>query len=175
MKNILFVLITSFIAIPLCAQSTHDNASAESTYIFIRHAEKADDGTSDPDLSSEGVERAQGWIEMLEEYNISAIYSTPYKRTQQTAAPIAEHLELDVKEYGFSNVDSLVTRFKDIHQQSAVLIVGHSNTTAMLVNVMMEKRLYENLEESDYETYFIVTMDAKKELVSEKLKNQGRE
>lgn len=175
MKNILFILITSFIALPLCAQDVPDNASDGSTYIFIRHAEKMDDGTSDPDLSAEGIERAQGWIELLDEYNISAIYSTPYKRTQQTAAPIAEHLGLEVQEYGFSNIDSLVTRFKDLHKNTAILIVGHSNTTPMLVNVMLQYREYPNLEESDYETYFLVIINEEGKADSKKLQNQGRE
>lgn len=175
MKNILFILIASFVALPICAQEVPDTSLVESTYIFIRHAEKMNDGTSDPGLSAEGIDRAQGWIELLDEYNISAIYSTPYKRTQQTAAPIAEHLGLDVQEYGFSNVDSLVTSFKDLYKNTAVLIVGHSNTTPMLVNMMVQFKQYPNLEESDYETYFIVTVDEEGVTDSNKLQNQGRE
>lgn len=175
MKNILFLFIASFAALPLFAQDASVKSSDETTYIFIRHAEKMDDGTSNPDLSAEGIERAEGWIDLLEEYEISAIYSTPYNRTQQTAAPIANHLELDVQEYGFSNIDSLVTRFKELYKNTAVLIVGHSNTTPLLVNVMIQKEEYPNLEESDYETYFMVVIDEEGKAVSKKLRYQGRE
>src|ERR1700726_58877 len=70
-------------------------AAAQPTIFIVRHAEKAD-ATKDPDLSEAGRHRAEYLAKMLKDANISAIYATEFKRTQQTAAPLAKALSLSV-------------------------------------------------------------------------------
>ena len=45
--------------------------------------------TRDPSLSEEGTLRAQKVV-LLAPMEINAIYSTPFKRTESTVAPLAE-------------------------------------------------------------------------------------
>lgn len=66
--------------------------------IVVRHAEKAV-AESDPPLSEKGQRRARALAEMLSKVQLSAIYSTPYKRTAQTVEPLAEQLGLAVENY----------------------------------------------------------------------------
>ena len=79
-------------------------AAAQHTVFLIRHAERADTspGTSptmaaDPDLSEAGRARAESLAKALKDAHITAIYATEFKRTQQTAAPLAKALGLTVK------------------------------------------------------------------------------
>ncbi len=79
-------------------------AAAQHTVFLVRHAERADSspGTSptmaaDPDLSAAGRARADHLAEALKDAKITAIFATEFKRTQQTAAPLAKALGLTVK------------------------------------------------------------------------------
>lgn len=120
------------------------------TILYLaRHAEKADDGTSDPDLTKEGVLRAKRLSEILEHENISHIFSSNYKRTIQTASPLAEVLGLEIEIYDPGDFSSLLA-FIDEHPGSNLLIVGHSNTTPDLCNTLIEENKYDQFDESDY-------------------------
>jgi len=61
---------------------------------FVRHAHA--DWTPDENrpLSAKGVKDAVQVAELLQEYPIRTIYTSPYRRAQQTVAPLAKRLEL---------------------------------------------------------------------------------
>jgi broad specificity phosphatase PhoE len=80
-----FLLLSAFLS----------TATAQSTIFIVRHAEKAD-ATKDPDLSEAGRARAEALAKTLRDANITAIYATEFKRTQQTAAPLAKILGITV-------------------------------------------------------------------------------
>ena len=71
--------------------------SETSTYYLIRHAEKnqSDKTNKNPNLIEKGLLRAAQWTYVLEHVTLDAIYSTDYNRTKQTAAPLAEKLNLN--------------------------------------------------------------------------------
>jgi 2,3-bisphosphoglycerate-dependent phosphoglycerate mutase len=96
----------------------------------VRHAEKASDG-DDPPLTEAGQARAEALAALLADEPIVAVYSTPYQRTQQTAAPTAEAHGLTVLEYDpRSDLPALLIAE---HLGQAVLITGHSNTVPGIV------------------------------------------
>ena len=72
---------------------------AERSIYLVRHAEKQADGTANPSLTKQGLQRANNLAQQLKDKNIVAVYSTSYNRTQQTAAPLAKLLGLDVQTY----------------------------------------------------------------------------
>ena len=76
MKKV-FVILILFVSTLSFAQET-------TTFILVRHAEKASDGTSDPSLTEEGMARANNILSMFQQSEITAIYSTNYKRTKMT-------------------------------------------------------------------------------------------
>ena len=131
--------------------------SQEATTIYlIRHAEKAV-ATGDPDLSEGGKARAAQWAEWLGDKNISAIYSTPYKRTQQTARPLALKINQQVITYNPSEAD-----LKDMaarHKGQSIVIVGHSNTIPMYVNRLIGENIYPDIDEAEYGSIFIITLE----------------
>ena len=51
---------------------------------------------------------------------------------------------------------------KKLNKGKAILIVGHSNTSPKLVNLLTGKDKYKELDESVYNTYWIVTSKHRK-------------
>src|SRR5213593_3091142 len=64
-------------------------ASAEPVVVIVRHAEKAVSDGGDPDLSPAGRARAEELARILKDSGITAIFTSEFKRTQETAAPTA--------------------------------------------------------------------------------------
>ncbi|MFD2532276.1 SixA phosphatase family protein [Gracilimonas halophila] len=159
MKKITCLLLLILFTLPAFAQ-VNSQTNTETTLIFVRHAEKQDDGTRDPSLTEIGEKRAQKLSELItSSYNVSAIYSTGYKRTQQTAFPTSEVLNLSINEYQLSNPDSLIRSIIELHKGEHVLIVGHSNSTPTLVNAAINENRFEKLDESVYDNIFEVNID----------------
>jgi 2,3-bisphosphoglycerate-dependent phosphoglycerate mutase len=73
--------------------------------LLVRHGESAPadidspfalvQGRGDPELSPEGRAQAEALAERLGDWPISAIYTTPLRRTAETAAPLARRLGID--------------------------------------------------------------------------------
>jgi len=64
-------------------------ASAEPLVVVVRRAEKAASDQKDPDLSPAGRARAEALARILKDSGIRTIFTTEFKRTQETAAPTA--------------------------------------------------------------------------------------
>jgi broad specificity phosphatase PhoE len=138
-------------------------------FIIIRHAEK--DTTisgsqmmqADPPLSSKGQERAQSLISKFRKYKIDKIYSTNYDRTKSTALPLANFIGLSINNYDPRNLKAFADELIRIENQSkTILIVGHSNTSPRLVNLLLGKELYKDLDESVYNQYWVVKMNGQR-------------
>ena len=122
---------------------------------FVRHAEKSKNDPRDPDLNEEGRARAAQLKYHLAEAGITKIYSTEYKRTQQTVAPLAAALGIEVEIYA-TDLASITEDLKSATNGN-ILVVGHSNTTPKLISKLLGEETYEKLDESVYNKLFVVT------------------
>ncbi|HNV30658.1 MAG TPA: phosphoglycerate mutase family protein [Cyclobacteriaceae bacterium] len=143
----LFVVLISFSIVQ--AQPT--------TFILVRHAEKGNDGTKDPDLTEAGTRRAQLLATMLKKTQVDAIYSTAYKRTRNTVSPLATTKGLSVSGYEAFKTDEIDQILKK-HTGGTVVIAGHSNNIPWIANYLTGKETYKDFEDSDYENLLIVTV-----------------
>lgn len=127
------------------------------TYFLIRHAEKdrTNPDDEDPNLDADGIKRAQNWAEIFSELEIDMIYSSNYKRTQQTATPIAESKGLSLNSYDPHNVYE--TDFFEITKGLNVLVVGHSNTVPVFANHVLQEDRYEFIPDSIDGRLYVVT------------------
>jgi len=129
-------------------------------YIFlVRHAEKQSDGTRDPSLTKAGQQRAKNLIQILSGKNIKRIYSTRYKRTTQTAKPLADEIGINIEIY---DPDKLSQFAKNIMSRDEnILVVGHSNTTPALVELLGGESLGK-MAESEYSFIYFLTISGNK-------------
>lgn len=126
------------------------------TYYFIRHAEKVDN-SKNPDLSEMGLERAKLWNEIFAEINLDAIYSTDFKRTVETVTPIANSKKVTIINYNPKTLD--IESFKKNTLGKKVLVVGHSNTIPNLVNQIINKKIYNEMDDVTFGNLYIVTIN----------------
>ncbi|PVW13541.1 phosphoglycerate mutase [Marixanthomonas spongiae] len=129
-----------------------------STYYFIRHAEKdrSDPNNEDPDLNEDGIARAALWTKVFQNIKFDEIYSTEYKRTQQTVSAIS--LQSDVKLTPYSADNLYSEDFKMRTQGKTVLVVGHSDTTPQFVNKIIGEDRYPDIDDADNGSLYIVTV-----------------
>ncbi|MFC7291489.1 SixA phosphatase family protein [Hirschia litorea] len=153
MKKFLFGIA---IALFLNACATNTPADNITTVYLVRHAEKENDGTKDPSLSQQGQVRATYLAQLLNDVKLDAIYSTPYRRTTETAAPVLTQSGLDsLTSYAGNDLEDVAQK---IHaKQGTYLIVGHSNTTPQLVSILIQRDVAP-LEESDFDRLYKVTL-----------------
>src|SRR5688572_19459791 len=74
--------------------------------LLIRHAETTEDARGEELLSEEGTRRAQRLVKVLADVPLTAVHTTPYRRTRETAAPIAAARGLTAKEYDATQLDA---------------------------------------------------------------------
>src|SRR3954464_3301384 len=85
----------TFTVLLLCCVLFACPTIAGPTIFFVRHAEKATTGGDDMDISEAGRGRAESLATVLKDAEISAIYTTEFRRTQQTAAPLAKAIHVE--------------------------------------------------------------------------------
>lgn len=140
-------------------QRSKDYTSNQSTVIYlVRHAEKQL-STDDPKLTAAGIERAAALAKRLHEVPLSAVYSTDYHRTRETAEPVAQDHKLPIQIYDPRSLEIFADRLKSDHSGQSILVVGHSNTTPTLSNILLGEEKYSNLEESVYDQLFSIAIE----------------
>lgn len=127
------------------------------TVILVRHAEK-EDSSANTDLSDIGVARAETLEKALRDSGVSAIFTTDYCRTAQTAQPLAATLNLPLNVQSISGItdslddcdpeitvgrttldaqiastQALIDHILTSHARKVILVVGHSNTVPDMV------------------------------------------
>jgi 2,3-bisphosphoglycerate-dependent phosphoglycerate mutase len=127
------------------------------TFILMRHAERANDGTSDPDISAAGQDRAKKIATLLKDTKVDAIYSTNYKRTRNTITPLAEAKGLQVQFYEPLKGEVLDDLLKK-HQGGTIVVIGHSNTTPWVANYLVGREEYKNFSDDDYDNLIVVSV-----------------
>ncbi|GAB3896318.1 phosphoglycerate mutase family protein [Larkinella knui] len=131
-------------------------ACSTSTVYVVRHAEKINE-TDSSGLTVAGLERSLALANRLADEEISVILTTPYRRTQQTAGPLAQQLNLPIESYPAKPVSAVVEQLEKAKGKN-VLVVGHSNTILEIVRGLGAKPTKETIAPGDYDNLLIVTI-----------------
>jgi broad specificity phosphatase PhoE len=162
LRRLLAVLVLSLLAYPSVA-------SAEQVIFLVRHAERAATPAGqppaashgmlgeDPPLSPEGEQRAARLAAMLASSGVKQIVTTEYKRTRQTAAPLAQKLKITPLLAAAKDPDPIVAKIKST--PGNVLIVGHSNTVPDLLKKLGVAETV-TIGDNDYDNLFVVVRGA---------------
>jgi phosphohistidine phosphatase SixA len=72
--------------------------------------------------------------------------------------PLANTIGLSINNYDPKQLKTFADELKaEANHSKTILIVGHSNTSPKLVNLLIKKDQFKDLDESIYDTYWIVT------------------
>lgn len=134
LKLIAPLALAALVATPLAQRE------ADTVVLVVRHAEKSAP-SGDVPLSAAGESRAQALVAIGREAGVSAVITTQFQRTRQTAAPLATALGItpeviDVKGGVAEHVAGIAQAIKTRHAGRTVLVVGHSNTVPAIVTAL---------------------------------------
>ena len=158
-RRIQVIVIYTAIAIGL---AWFFESQATTTVIFVRHAEKAAEPADDPGLTPAGQRRVAELTRQLRDADviagIDAVYSTPFRRTEETARPIAEALDLPVNSYDAGDTEAIMEYIVREHKGKIILVVGHSNTLPALIGNMGASKRVPEIAEDEYDNIYIVSI-----------------
>src|SRR5690348_11246554 len=152
MLRVLLLLLLA--ALPLAAQQR-----AATTVILVRHAEKAATPADDPGLTDAGQARARALAAIARDAGVTAIITTQFARTRETARPAAEALGVtpEVAKAGGAEHAQEVARLIGAHAGGVVLVVGHSNTIPAIVAALGAPQP-PAICDSEYDNLYVVTL-----------------
>jgi broad specificity phosphatase PhoE len=137
------------------------SATTTTVVVLARHAEKDLSSIQDPPLSPEGEQRAERLAQMFGRGKgagrIDAIYVSDARRTQQTAAPLAERLGKQPIVVPAADTEGLVSRVMHEHEGGTVLIVGHSNTVPELIHDLGDIDI-PPIGDDEYDTLYVLSV-----------------
>ena len=137
-------------------------SQATTTIIFVRHAEKEQMPPDDPDLSATGRRRVAELTRQLVDADVvagvDAIYSTPYKRTLQTAQPLADALDLPIRRYDPGDNEAVLETILANHKGKIILVVGHSDTIPSLIADLGASKNVPPIAEMEYDNIYIISI-----------------
>lgn len=128
----------------------------DTTIYLVRHAEKTA-VANDPALTPDGEARAEALADRLNDAALTAIYSTDTTRTKTTAEPIAKRLLLPIFVYDGRALEDFARDLKA--QTGQILVVGHSNTTPDLVDLLGGDPVGAINEAGEYDRLYVVTIE----------------
>lgn len=141
MKKLLIITVFLVFACSAGDEANAQQSREKFTIYLVRHSEKdlTSENYSDPPLTECGLKRSEHLNDFLKEFELDVIYSTKYIRTQQTALPTAISKNLEIKHYKTQELTDFSKTLMESEQNA--LVVGHSNTTAVLAGLLVNKTL----------------------------------
>jgi phosphohistidine phosphatase SixA len=127
------------------------------TIFFVRHADKVSDET-DALLSEAGHRRAECLANMLADAHIQRIYTSDLQRTQQTAAPLAEKLQLKPVAIPLRTPDKLIEAVRSDKTEN-ILVVWHDATLPQILRALGAPEITP-IAHTEYDRFFILTIVA---------------
>lgn len=154
--------LRSLLLLALLLVSPAALAAQASTVILVRHAEKAGP-SGDVDLSALGQTRATDLATALAAFPVQGIFTSQYKRTLQTAAPVASRYHLTPFQVPVQGGDAraqaaaTAAAIRGLSAGSAALVVGHSNTVGLIVQALGGPKL-DDLCDGEYATMLVLDL-----------------
>ncbi|MCP3728922.1 histidine phosphatase family protein [Sphingomonas sp. MG17] len=127
-------LLIAALAALLCAGFAPPQAAP----VYVTRHYDTPAGERDPDLLPAGTARADKLAKWFRGKKLAAIYVSDFKRTRQTAAPLAAIRGIVPEPYDPRDTPAIVARARAAGKP--VLIVGHSNTVPDLVQQLGGQR-----------------------------------
>ena len=147
----------------LAAAVVYWNSATTTTIVLIRHADKQIGTIDDAPLSPQGEQRATRLAQMFGDPEafgrVKQIYVTDTRRTQQTAAGLAQRLGLKpVVVEGKPSAGEIARRVLRENRGGLALVVGHGNTVPQIVQELSDAKEVPAFGEEEFDTMYVVTV-----------------
>ena len=141
MNKLLFLFVFLISACSVGEVVNAQNDSKIVTIYLVRHSEKEvkPNASMDPPLTQCGEQRSENLSSFLRDIHLDDIYSSDYNRTKNTALPTAISKGLEIKQYNPQELSDFAKLLIDRKQDA--LVVGHSNTTAVLAGLLVDEEM----------------------------------
>ena len=155
--------LVAIVAISFAVQA--GSAARTTTVVLVRHAEKAAEPRENPPLSDAGRARAEALARAVSTSGVTAIITSQFVRTKQTAEPLATRLGLtpvtvpaEVNPTTHDPTPASTDRLaKEIASRGGtVLVVGHSNTVPATIAALGGPTL--TIDDKTFDDMFVVTL-----------------
>jgi phosphohistidine phosphatase SixA len=128
--------------------------------VLVRHAEAGESTTGDPDLSAAGEARV-GTLgpllsDVLGERKADFLYAADTRRSQQTAAPIANEFKLPINVLASSDWAGLASRIKRDHRGKTVVVVGYASTLPGVLSQLSGESIA--MRDDEFDAVYCVVM-----------------
>lgn len=138
-------------------------SQATTTILFVRHADTdAITLEQDPPLNARGLARAELLADFVEDIDVlaglDAIYASEYRRTQQTAAPLAKRLDMPVDVADHGDAEPFMERVLRDHKGEIVLVVTHADDIPPLVAELHGHQNVPEIGSDEYDNFYIVSV-----------------
>lgn len=154
---LVFMAVLSSGCVPETKEGVKQGVQDPLVVFLVRHAEKNEVSMQkDSQLTEEGYIRAAELARTLADGEIEYVHSSDYIRTRNTAAPVADLFGLEIELYATSDLHELTEAMKALGGRH--LVVGHSNTTPALVEILGGKPGIPILEATEYDRLYILTI-----------------
>ncbi|GAB3994376.1 phosphoglycerate mutase family protein [Spirosoma daeguense] len=130
------------------------SACSTTTVYIVRHGEKVSESDT-THLTAAGHARAEALANVLASKGVDSIFTTPYRRTRQTAEPLARRLNITMVDYAARPNDGIVKRIGAIRSKT-VLVVGHSNTILDIAKGLGTHPTMNTIASGDFDNLFRV-------------------
>lgn len=162
MELIQLSLLLLFLSSCHSMESSTDMSIATTIYM-VRHAEKMDIDDPDPSLTAEGFARAEDLKIALSNASIDAIIVSGLQRTQLTAQPLADHLDLQIivipiQELGVERyVQGVINEINNNWSGKEVLVVTHNPLYQLIGRALNTPELPTIDDATGYDHFFTIT------------------
>jgi broad specificity phosphatase PhoE len=156
-RRALAAALVAAVLLPVVARGATPAGDSALVKVFVvRHAEKdtAVKGDASP-LTARGQERARTLARLLHDAGITRVFSTPTRRTMDTAAPVAAIDSVRLVLVG--RTPDLVQSLRELPWGERVLVVGHSNTVPEIVS-QLSGRPPVPIPDAEHDRLYIVTL-----------------
>ncbi len=148
-------LLVLFLGLGLSAPIQAQESGPPSLVVLVRHAERAGPSADDPGLTAVGTERALALARLLQDAGITRIHASATRRARDTAAPLAEALGITIETYDPRRLGDFALELRDAPGRH--LVVGHSNTTDELSELLGGESFGPVVEDWEYDRLYFLT------------------
>jgi 2,3-bisphosphoglycerate-dependent phosphoglycerate mutase len=147
----------------LVAAVVYWNSATTTTIVIIRHAEKQIGTIDDAPLSPQGEQRAARLAQMFGDPEafgrVKQIYVTDTRRTQQTAASLAQRLGIKpVVVEGKASAGEIARRVLRENRGGLAIVIGHGNTVPQMVKELSDADRVPAVGDEEFDTMYVVTV-----------------